>query len=123
MRSSTLITFVVTVFLSLAGVSQDKHAIIAGTVKDAGTKSPLNDAVVTIRSDSFKGEKYALTDSAGMYRVNNLPPGTYSVAFEMEGYQKFSKDGIVLSPGMSLGVSFEMIKERKQMKRTTVSNK
>ena len=113
--------FIITALLSFAVFGQQKKpAIVSGIVKDARTKAPLIEAVVTLKSDAFEGEKYAVTDSTGMYRINNLPPGTYTVSFEMEGYEKFSKDGIVVVPGMSLGVSFEMIKEQKRMKKALV---
>ena len=127
MRAKNLMLLAVTVFISFIAFSafsqEKKPAIISGSVKDARTKSPLLEAVVTLKSDSFEGEKYALTDSTGMYRVNNLPAGTYSITFEMEGYEKFTRDGIVVSPGMSLGVSFEMIKEQKRMKKALATNK
>jgi archaellin len=111
-----------TVLISIGAFSQEKSpAIISGTIKDADTRLPLPEAVVTLKSDSFKGEKYTITDSTGVYRVSNLNPGTYSITFEMEGYQKFLKDNIVLTPGMSLGVSFEMIKERKKVDGLTGS--
>jgi hypothetical protein len=117
----TLLLAVTAVLLSFIVFAQEKKpAIISGIVKDAQTKSPLLEAVVTLKSNAFEGEKYAVTDSTGLYRINNLPPGTYSVSFEMEGYEKFSKDGIVVVPGMSLGVSFEMIKEQKRMKKALV---
>ena len=99
-----------------------KPAVISGTVKDAHTKLPLIEAVVTLKSNVFEGAKLAVTDSSGMYKIEDLPAGTYSVSFEMEGYEKFTKDGIVVSPGMSLGVSFEMIKERKIIKKVVVNN-
>jgi hypothetical protein len=117
----TLLLAVTAVLLSFIVFAQEKKpAIISGIVKDAQTKSPLLEAVVTLKSNAFEGEKYAVTDSTGLYRINNLPPGTYSVSFEMEGYEKFSKDGIVVVPGVSLGVSFEMIKEQKRMKKALV---
>jgi hypothetical protein len=117
----TLLLAVTAVLLSFVVFAQEKKpAIISGIVKDAQTKSPLLEAVVTLKSNAFEGEKYAVTDSTGLYRINNLPPGTYSVSFEMEGYEKFSKDGVVVVPGMSLGVSFEMIKEQKRMKKALV---
>lgn len=90
-----------------------KEAVISGTVKDARTKIPLTEAVITLSSDAFEGQKFALTDSTGKYRINNLPPGKYTIAFEMEGYQKFVQDSITIKEGMSLGASFEMVKERK----------
>jgi hypothetical protein len=116
-----LLLLITTVLLSLQVFSQAKKpSVISGTVKDARTKSPLIEAVVTLKSDSFEGEKYAVTDSAGFYQINNLPVGTYTVTFEMEGYEKFTKDGVVISPGTSLGVSFEMIKEQKRIKKALV---
>ncbi len=122
MRSKKLIFFFIAVFISIAAFSQEKKlTILSGTIKDALTKLPLPEAVVTLKSDAFKGEKYTLTDSAGMYRISNLNPGTYSITFEMEGYEKFFKDGIVVSPGNSLGVSFEMIKEQKKAHGSTGS--
>ena len=92
---------------------EKKAAIISGVVKDARTKSPLNEAVVTLSSSAFKGQKFALTDSTGMYKVSNLPAGFYTITFEMEGYEKFVQDSIKLQEGMSLGVSFQMARERK----------
>lgn len=92
---------------------EKKAAVISGTVKDAHSKSPLNEAVVTLSSTALQGQKFALTDSTGMYRISNLPPGIYSISFEMEGYEKFVQDSIRLQEGMSLGVSFQMARERK----------
>jgi len=104
-----------TAFLSFTVFSQQKKpAIISGMVKDSRTKSPLNEAVITLSSNAFEGQKFALTDSTGMYRINNLPPGYYTITFEMEGFEKFSKDSIDVKDGMSLGVSFEMARERRK---------
>lgn len=92
---------------------EKKAAIISGTVKDARTKLPLNEAVITLSSTAFEGQKFALTDSTGIYRIGNLPAGNYTISFEMEGYEKFTHENIALQDGMSLGVSFEMVRERK----------
>lgn len=113
------VLLLITALMSFSAFAQEKKpAIVSGSVKDARTKLPLNEAVVTLRSNVFEGEKYALTDETGKYRVGNLPAGTYSISFEMEGYQKYSRDSIVISPGMSLGASFEMVRERKNIKKS-----
>lgn len=114
MKLLAIVHLIVAIFLFFPAVAQEKKmAIISGSVKDARSKAPLNEAVVTLSSDAFKGQKFALTDSTGMYRVSNLPAGSYTIAFEMEGYEKFVQENIVLRQGMSLGVSFQMVKERK----------
>ncbi len=115
MRIKKIVLLIATVLITVAAFSQQKKAAtITGTVTDARTKMPMPEAVVTLKSDSFTGEKYALTDSAGTYYMSNLPAGTYNISFEMEGYRKFSREGIVVFPGMLLAVKYEMIRERKK---------
>ena len=114
MKFKRLLSLVAAFFLLFPAFAQEKKAsIISGVVKDARSKSPLNEAVVSLSSTAFPGQKFALTDSTGMYSVRNLPAGNYTIAFEMEGYEKFVQDNIILKEGMSLGVSFEKVKERK----------
>lgn len=112
------------VFFFLSAFSQEKKpAVISGVIKDARTKSPLNEAVITLSSSAFQGQKFALTDSSGKYRIRNLPAGSYTISFEMEGYEKFTQENVEVQEGMSLGVSFEMVKERKgKEKRLKESN-
>jgi Ca-activated chloride channel family protein len=107
-----LLFLVASVLMLSNAYSQDKKpAAIGGFVKDARTKAPLKEAVVTVSSDAFEGQKWVLTDTTGLYRISNLPAGNYIISFEMDGYKKFTQENIFLKEGMSLGVSFEMIKE------------
>jgi hypothetical protein len=118
MRFKKLLQLIVAIILLIPALAQDKKSCtISGVVKDARSKLPLNEAVVTFISDAFKGQKFALTDSTGMYRVSNLPAGNYTVSFEMEGYEKFVHDKITLQDRMSFDVSFEMVKERKRSRK------
>lgn len=104
--------------------TQDKKpAVITGTIKDAHTKLPLNEAVITLSSTAFQGQKFALTDSTGTYRIGNLPAGNYTISFEMEGYEKFTQENIAVQAGSSLGVSFEMVKERRGKDKNGKPNK
>ncbi len=115
MRIKNIVLLLATVLLTIAAFSQQKNAAtITGTVTDARTKMPIPEAVVTLKSSSINGEKYTLTDSTGSYRINNLPAGIYHISFEMEGYRKFSKDSVVVSPGIMLAVSYKLMKERRK---------
>lgn len=51
------------------------QGMITGIVKNAKTKLPIKDVVITINSSAFKGQNFAVTDTDGVYRINNLPPG------------------------------------------------
>jgi hypothetical protein len=109
-----LLLFFVTAFSFFHSFSQEgKPGIISGLINDAQTKLPLVEAVITLSSNAFDGQKFVVTDTGGRYKINNLPPGNYSIRFEMEGYQKYIQDSIVLKEGTSVAVSYEMVKEKK----------
>ena len=115
-----LLLMIAGVLLFSVAYSQDKKpAAIGGIVIDARTKTPLKEAVVTVSSDAFEGQRFAATDTAGVYRINNLPPGNYIISFEMEGYKKFTKESIALKEEESLVVNFEMVRVQAQTPRIT----
>lgn len=110
-----LLLFFLTAFLFFNSFSQEaKPGTISGVINDAQTKSPLIEAVITLSSSAFEGQKFVVTDTTGRYKINNLPAGSYSVSFEMEGYRKYVKDSIILKEGTSVAVSYEMVKEKKR---------
>jgi Ca-activated chloride channel family protein len=116
--------FFATAFLFTIAFGQEKKGgLISGAVKDARTKLPLIEAVITLSSNAFEGQKFALTDSTGTYSVKNLPAGNYTIAFEMEGYEKSTRDSVTLTDGMSLAVSFDMTKEKKRTAQSQKRNK
>ena len=118
MSLKKLLLLSVAIILLTPIFSQDKKlGSISGEVKDARSKSPLIEAVITISSDAFKGKRFTLTDSTGAYHVFDLPSGNYTISSEMEGYEKFVKDKLELQNGMALEMSFEMIKEEKAARR------
>jgi hypothetical protein len=102
------------IFLCLlfAGFAQEKKGTFSGSVKASATKTPLYEAVITLSSPVLEGKRYAATDSAGTYKINNLPKGTYSITIEMEGFDTITYENIFLPEGMSQGVSVEMRRMR-----------
>ena len=110
MKACSAVVALLILLTSFTAPVQPKPGSIAGVLKDARTKQPLFEAVITLSSNVLKGKLYAITDSTGNYKFNLLQPGNYSVLFEMEGYRSFTKDSIQLTSGMPLGVSLEMVR-------------
>ncbi|MBZ4372856.1 TonB-dependent receptor [Corallococcus sp. AS-1-6] len=79
-----------------AGAWAQGNSVITGTLKNALDKQPLVDVVVTATSAQLQGERTVLTDKSGLYRIPQLPPGTYTLRFEAQGYQPYARDGILL---------------------------
>jgi thermitase len=64
---------------------------ITGSVTDAEDGSPIVGAMVS------DGIRTVLTDAAGQYTINDVPPGSYEVAANKEGYQSSSLTVTVLA--------------------------
>ena len=86
--------FLVTFLLLFAGVSAFAQvggttASLSGTVTSEGKALP--GVTVTVTSNALQGVRTAVTGDAGGYVFPALPPGPYSVSFELEGLQKMTK--------------------------------
>ena len=79
-----------------------------GTISDADSHTVLPDAYVTIQSPTLHQDLMAVTDAAGNYRVGTLPPGTYSVRVEKEGYQPYTRKDIAVVADAAVTVNVDL---------------
>src|SRR5262249_4862380 len=56
----------------------------------------------------IKSEELVVTNETGSFRVRLLPPGTYSVRAELQGFQAITRENIVLQAGVALSVDFRL---------------
>jgi hypothetical protein len=63
-------------------------AVLSGRVLDAVTKAPLARARVILTSPALSDPRVTITGADGVYRVENLPAGNYSIAVSRSGYAK-----------------------------------
>jgi hypothetical protein len=68
-------------------------AQIAGTVTTDGV--PLPGVTVTITSPQMQGSRTATTLDTGGYTFQGVPPGEYSVKFELSGMSELTKKATV----------------------------
>src|SRR3982751_3894422 len=85
------------VFLVLAPALAHAQASIAGTVHDSsGAALPG----VTVEASSpalIEKVRTAVSDGSGLYRIVNLPSGTYTVSFTLPGFNVIRREGIELT--------------------------
>src|SRR5258705_5204877 len=97
MARGTIVTLVALVSLTIAAdvAAQGGDGGLRGTVKD-NQGGVLPGVVITARSPDVLTPGTGVSDEAGIYRLVNLPPGTYSVTAELSGFSTFKRDSILL---------------------------
>ena len=108
-RSAAIIT--ATMAMVAPALAQQGAGVLIGKVQDAATKNPVADVVVTVSSPSLQGEQVVVTDSAGEFRLPNLPPGEYSLRLEKESYKPYSRPAIGLRSDTTIRVDAVILPE------------
>ena len=72
------------------------QAVIAGSVRDtSGAVLPG----VTVEASSpalIEKVRTSISDSSGVYRIEDLRPGVYKVTFTLPGFSTFEREGVEL---------------------------
>ena len=76
--------------------AQQGTGVLSGTVFDNATKKPMPDVLVMVSSPALQEDQVVVTDASGFYRIPNLPPGTYKIRYEKDGYFPNESDGIAV---------------------------
>jgi len=93
--------------LQPSGFAQSQFATLSGTVVDT-TGAIVRGAKVTV-TNALSGEpRVTETNQDGFFAVPSLPVGTYNVAVEMTGFQKWVGKSIVLNGGDSRSLNISM---------------
>ncbi len=94
--------------------AQQNSSVITGTVQDASNQKPVSDVLVTASSNALQGEEVAVTDASGTYRIPQLPPGVYTLRFEKEGFQPYSRTEITLRLNRTIRLNAQLLPEEFQ---------
>jgi hypothetical protein len=68
----------------------------------------LPGVTVSITSPQMVGTREAVTDQLGTYRFTALPPGTYSVKFELTSFQNVVVEGVIVNASSTMTVNAPM---------------
>ena len=104
---SRFVVLLIAVFAADGIQGQDFRAKITGRVLDASggvVASAKVEARATATGEVFPGA----TDTAGIYNILFLRPGDYSLTVAVPGFKKYSREGIQLVAGQSVGVDLTL---------------
>jgi len=82
---------------SLAGIVRDASGAVLPGVTVEATSPTLLEKVRT-----------GVTDGTGQYRIENLPPGTYTVTYSLPGFVTMKRDGVEMSGSGVISLNAEL---------------
>ena len=107
MGNARLGHFALTVFLTLFSVgvicAQVVNGSISGSILDASSAVVPN-AQVNATNTATGATSKTVSDSAGLFRLVELPIGNYNVEVTKEGFREYMLSGVKVSTGVDYGV-------------------
>lgn len=103
-------------FLPYWAIAQNLTQTIRGKVTDADTGQPLVGATVQL----IENQTGAVTDSAGNYRLENIPVGRYQIQASYIGYQALTIAEILLESGREVIQNIELSEQATQVDEVVV---
>ncbi|MBI1875978.1 MAG: carboxypeptidase regulatory-like domain-containing protein [Acidobacteria bacterium] len=80
---------------------------IAGRVSDT-SGGVLPGVSVTAGSPSMLGTQTSVTNEQGLYRFPAVPPGTYTLTYEIAGFNTLRREGIQITLGFTATINVEL---------------
>src|SRR4030095_13102389 len=80
--------------------AQTGDGSLRGYVKDE-QGGVLPGVTVTAFSPALQAPVIAVTGRGGYYRLNNLPPGTFTVTAELSGFATTRREGLMMRAGLT----------------------
>ena len=105
-RAALLAVLAVGLIAAPSAQAQNPTGEIAGTVTDSEGGS-LPGVTVTANSPNLQGSRVAVTGGNGTYKLAFLPPGPYTVTYELEGFAAATRE-VRVSPALSNKVDVQM---------------
>ena len=106
-RSFLVTVLAICLFIAIPAHAQTGDGSLRGYVRDQ-QGGVLPGVTVTATSTALLAPVVAITDSAGYYRLLNLPPGTYIITAELAGFATYRREGVVMRAGTTFAVDIEM---------------
>jgi Carboxypeptidase regulatory-like domain len=107
MRSAVAPLFALFLAAHSSAFAQTGAGSLNGYVKDE-QGAVLPGVTVTATGPEILTPVVGVTDTAGYYRLQNLPPGTLAIKAELPGFAKFQREGIVMRAGSNFTIDIEL---------------
>ena len=87
--------------------AQAATATLTGTAKDT-TGGVMPGVTITVRNQATNEMRTTVSSSDGLYRITNLPRGSYEVKAELEGFKTIAQSDVLLTVGDTVRLDFNL---------------
>ncbi|HWR54728.1 MAG TPA: carboxypeptidase-like regulatory domain-containing protein [Bryobacteraceae bacterium] len=105
--------------LSPGLMAQNVSATLTGTVMDA-TTAVVGKASVALKNELSGDIRRSVSNAEGFFNFSAVPPGTYTITVELQGFSKWEARGIVLDAGDRRNVTGIVLKPGMTSETVTV---
>ena len=95
-------------FATLLPAAAFAQASIAGSAKDASGATLPGVTVEAASPVLIEKVRTTVTDDRGLFRIVALPPGTYTLTFQLPGFNQVKREGIELTGAFTAQIDAEM---------------
>jgi hypothetical protein len=106
-RLSVLLTALALVVCAVPAAAQVQTGEVFGRVTD-NTGAVLPGVTVTLSGPALLQPMVATTSETGSYQFPRIPIGTYTVAFDLPGFQRVVREGIRVDIGFSAQINQQL---------------
>jgi Carboxypeptidase regulatory-like domain/TonB dependent receptor len=100
-----LACLVVVLALPATGWAQSATSTITGRATDSSGAAIPGATVSVTSTNLIGGARTSVTDEQGLYRITQLPGGTYTVTFELTGFSTLNIEGVSVSGGSTMTIN------------------
>ena len=87
--------FVLAVVFAVSAFAQGNLGGFTGTVVDT-TKASVPEAKLTLTNNQTNSVHTVVADAAGVYTIRGLPPGSYRLEVEKQGFKKYLQENVAV---------------------------
>src|SRR4051812_22510842 len=102
-----------------SGWAQRTTGDIRGVITDESA-AVLPGVTVTLKGRTVAGTPTVVTNESGVYRFPNLPPGSYDLSAELQGFATSNQQGVIVALGATTELNV-MLKVSAQSETVTVT--
>jgi hypothetical protein len=106
-----LVAFASALLLSVSAFAQGGGASSTGTIQGRVTDAQgavLPGVTVIAESPAMLGQQTAVTSETGNYRFPAVPPGTYTLTYELPGFTTVKREGVQITLGFTATINIEL---------------